>query len=125
MSFKVPQILTSVALLSALSVFAVEASASIRVRCEVRSDRSRASVDGNNLKSGKYTARIESGSNSKDSKKAQRTIGDEVEFDFDSNTGEGGTRIDQNFIVDGQLTGMLINKSGNVVERDTVNCERD
>jgi hypothetical protein len=106
-------------------VFAVEASASIRVRCEVRSDRSRASVDGNNLKSGKYTARIESGSNSKDSKKAQRTIGDEVEFDFDSNTGEGGTRIDQNFIVDGQLTGMLINKSGNVVERDTVNCERD
>jgi hypothetical protein len=125
MSFKVPQILTSVALLSALSVFAVEASASIRVRCEVRSDRSRASVDGNNLKSGKYTARIESGANSKDSKKAQRTIGDEVEFDFDSNTGEGGTRIDQNFIVDGQLTGMLINKSGNVVERDTVNCERD
>ena len=125
MSFKLPQILTSVALLSALSVFAVEASASIRVRCEVRSDRSRASVDGNNLKSGKYTARIESGSNSKDSKKAQRTIGDEVEFDFDSNTGEGGTRIDQNFIVDGQLTGMLINKSGNVVERDTVNCERD
>jgi hypothetical protein len=125
MSLKVPQILTSVALLSALSVFAVEASASIRVRCEVRSDRSRASVDGNNLKSGKYTARIESGSNSKDSKKAQRTIGDEVEFDFDSNTGEGGTRIDQNFIVDGQLTGMLINKSGNVVERDTVNCERD
>jgi hypothetical protein len=125
MSFKVPQILTSVALLSALSVFAVEASASIRVRCEVRSDRSRASVDGNNLKSGKYTARIESGSNSKDSKKAQRTIGDEVEFDFDSNTGEGGTRIDQNFIVDGQLTGMLINKSGNVVEHDTVNCERD
>jgi hypothetical protein len=125
MSFKVPQILTSVALLSALSVFAVEASASIRVRCEVRSDRSRASVDGNNLKSGRYTARIESGSNSKDSKKAQRTRGDEVEFDFDSNTGEGGTRIDQNFIVDGQLTGMLINKSGNIVERDTVNCERD
>jgi hypothetical protein len=125
MSFKLPQILTSVALLSALSLFAVEASASIRVRCEVRSDRSRASVDGNNLKSGKYTARIESGSNTKDSKKAQRTIGDEVEFDFDSNTGEGGTRIDQNFIVGGQLTGMLINKSGNVVERDTVNCERD
>jgi hypothetical protein len=125
MSFKLPQILTSVALLSALSLFAVEASASIRVRCEVRSDRSRASVDGNNLKSGKYTARIESGANSKDSKKAQRTRGDEVEFDFDSNTGEGGTRIDQNFIVGGQLTGMLINKSGNIVERDTVNCERD
>jgi hypothetical protein len=125
MSFKLPQILTSVALLSALSLFAVEASASIRVRCEVRSDRSRASVDGNNLKSGKYTARIESGSNTKDSKKAQRTIGDEVEFDFDSNTGEGGTRIDQNFIVGGQLTGMLINKRGDIVEQDTVNCERD
>lgn len=125
MSSQLNRSLSTLAALSALVLFAVDASASVRVRCETRSDRSRASVDGNNLASGRYTARIESGPNAKNSKKAQRTRGDEVEFDFDSNTGEGGTRIDQDFIVNGQLTGMILDMAGNVVEIDTVECRRN
>lgn len=125
MSLRINRSLSTLAALSALALFAVDASASLRVRCETRSDRSRASVDGNNLQSGRYTARIESGPNTKDSKKAQRTRGDEVEFDFDSNTGEGGTRIDQDFIVDNRLTGMLIDAAGDIVEIETVNCRRN
>ena len=124
MSLTLNRSLAMMATLSALTLFAVDASASLRVRCEVRSDRSKASVDGNNLASGVYSARIESGSNSADSKKAKRTRGDEVEFDFDSNTEKGATRIDQDFIVGGQLTGTLLDDAGNVVESKTVNCRR-
>ena len=93
----------------------------LRVRCERRPNRSKASVDGNNLASGEYRARIRSGANTATSG-AQRTIGDEVEFDFDSNRGEGGTSIAANFIQNGRLTGELLSSSGAVVASATVEC---
>jgi hypothetical protein len=119
--------LTLLATLTALSVFAVDASAGVRVRCEVRSDRSRASVDGRNLPSGNYSALLTSGSNSAQSP-LEHTVGDEVEFDFDSNrrdVRQGATEISKNFIVNGQATGTLLDEAGNVVASKTVDCRRN
>jgi hypothetical protein len=95
----------------------------IRVRCERRGNsRSKISVDGNNLRNGTYTARVTSGANTATAA-AQRSIGDEVEFDFDSNTGEGGTRIPRTFIQGGSVTGEILNAAGNVVRNQTARCE--
>ena len=93
----------------------------LRVRCERRPDRSKASVDGNNLASGIYRARLTSGANSATSG-TQRTVGDEVEFDFDSNRGEGGTSIAANFIQGGRVRGELLSSSGAVIASATVEC---
>ena len=127
MSQTLSRSLTLLATLSALSLFAVDASASLRVRCEVRSDRSKASVDGNDLQSGVYSAVLESGSNRAESV-AKHTDGDEVEFDFDSNRNDvrrGATKISRNFIVNQQATGTLLDQDGNVVARKTVDCRRN
>ena len=81
--------------------------------CEKRSNRSRASVNGNNLKTGSYRAVLKSGDSTARSPFAQ-TIGDEVEFDFDSNQNdiaEGATPISPSFIVDGRVRGYLVNES--------------
>ncbi|MGM9487148.1 hypothetical protein [Ideonella sp. YS5] len=126
MSQTLSRTLTLLATLSALSVFAVDASAALRVTCEVRSDRSRASVDGSNLASGNYSAVLVSGANSAQSL-PKHTVGDEVEFDFDSNrrdVRQGATEIAKNFIVNGQATGKLLNANGNVVASKTVNCRQ-
>jgi hypothetical protein len=127
MSQTLSRSLTLLATLAALSVFAVDASAGVRVRCEVRSDRSRASVDGRNLPSGNYSAVLTSGSNSAQSP-YEHTVGDEVEFDFDSNrrdVRQGATEISKNFIVNGQATGSLLDANGNVVASKTVDCRRN
>ena len=71
-----------------------------RVRCELRTGRSRISVDGNNLAPGSYRARVTSGGASVDAP-AQAAVGDEVEFDFDSDGGDiaaGATAIPADFI---------------------------
>jgi hypothetical protein len=98
----------------------------IRVRCERRGTRrSKASVDGNNLASGSYRARLTSGANSATSA-ARNTVGDEVEFDFDSNRNdiaEGATAIARDFIQGGEATGELLNANGQVVASATVACE--
>jgi hypothetical protein len=99
----------------------------ISVSCEKRSSRSRVSVDGRNLPSGSYTARITSGANSKTSP-ARRTVGDEVEFDFDSNRNdiaEGATAIPASFIqvsATPDVRGEILNASGAVVRSLGVNC---
>lgn len=117
--------LALLAVFSSLSVVAFEASAvEIRVKCETRSDRSRASVDGQNLASGNYSAVLTSGGNRAQSA-AEHTVGDEVEFDFDSNKRDikqGATPIAKNFIVGGTATGSLLNASGQVVATKTVTC---
>ena len=100
-------------------------AASVRVRCEKRMDkpRSKVSVDGNNLTTGNYTARATSGPNSAVSA-PKPTVGDEVEFDFDSRRRDirrGATPIAPDFIV-GPVTGEIINAQGNVVASDTVSC---
>lgn len=100
---------------------------SISVSCEKRSSRSRISVDGRNLPSGSYTARVTSGANSKTAV-ARRTVGDEVEFDFDSNRNDiaaGATAIPAGFIqvsATPDVRGEILNAAGAVVRSLGVNC---
>jgi hypothetical protein len=99
-------------------------AAELRVRCERRAARSRASIDGNDLIPGIYQARLASGSNVAVSP-AAATVGDEVEFDFDSNRADiraGATAISPNFIQGGQVTGALLDANGAVVAQATVTC---
>jgi hypothetical protein len=90
--------------------------------------RSKISVNGNNLAPGRYRARVTSppGSNAVVSG-AQQTIGDEVEFDFDSKVDPGETFIPANYIqiVPGgpDVRGEILNRAGNVVAVQAVNCQ--
>jgi hypothetical protein len=98
-------------------------AAGIRVKCEKRSDRSKISVDGDGLATGSYKAIVISGANSKTSG-AKPTVGDEVEFDFDSAPNDiaaGATAISRTFI-QGAVTGKIVNARGSVVASDTVAC---
>ena len=99
---------------------------SLVVTCERRSDRSRASVDGNDLAGGSYSARITSGANTVTSGSAS-TVGDEVEFDFDSEPDDiaaGATAIAEDFIQGAtpQVTCELLDGNGAVVVSLTVGC---
>jgi hypothetical protein len=91
----------------------------------VRSDRSKISVDGNDLATGSYQARVTSGANTATAP-AQQTIGDEVEFDFDSDAGDvaGATAIAADFIQGSppQVTGAILTLGGSVVVEATVDC---
>ena len=124
MSLTLNRSLAMFATLSALTLAAFDASAALRVTCETRPDRSRASVDGSNLASGNYSAMLVSGGNSAQSE-LKHTVGDEVEFDFDSNRRDirqGATPIGKHFIVGGQATGKLLDANGNTVASKTVTC---
>lgn len=121
---------TSTALSAVMAVFftslpAADANAAnIRVKCEKKADRSKVSVDGNNMVSGNYIAKIVSGDNVKESE-AKATVGDEIEFDFDSSTKDitnGATRISRSFIQGGRVTGQLINEQGFTVAQTTSAC---
>jgi hypothetical protein len=102
-------------------------AATLRVRCERRSDRSKISVDANNVspRNGTFRARVRAAGGTVTST-SKRAVGDEVEFDFDSNTEPGATRIPANFIQrrDGaDVIGILLNAQGTVVARRGVECE--
>lgn len=112
MSKTLSRTLATLATLTLMS-FAAQA-ADVSVTCEKRTNRSRASVDGNNLAPGSYRAVIRSGLLVA-STGFQAADGDEAEFDFDSNpadVAEGATRISPNFITDGRVRGYLVNSSG-------------
>lgn len=98
-----------------LSLFAFAASAAdVKVTCEKRSNRSRASVDGSSLVQGSYRAVLRSGLKTARSN-FEPAIGDEAQFDFDSNPNDiadGATAIPANFIVDGRVRGYLVNEAG-------------
>jgi hypothetical protein len=102
----------------------------VQVTCERRSDRSRISVNGNNLASGTYRARVMSGANTATAGQ-MATIGDEVEFDFDSNPDDiaaGATAIAVGFIQGAppQVTGQLLDAAGTtMVVEATVTCEEN
>lgn len=101
--------------------------AAVRVRCEVRSDRSKISVDGRNLRpaGGSFAARAMSGANTATAP-AKAAIGDEAEFDFDSDRGDiaaGAVAISPAFIT-GDVTGQILDGSGAVVASATVSCQR-
>jgi hypothetical protein len=103
---------------------AVADAASLRVRCEKRVNpaRSSISVDGRNVNpNALYTARVISGPNQKTAK-PESAVGDEVEFDFDSNRNDiaqGATPIGANFIRGGTVRAALFNASGQMVAGPT------
>lgn len=98
-------------------------AASVRVRCEKRSNRSKISVDGRNLAAGSYHAVAKSGVNSATSD-PKAAVGGEAEFDFDSNRHDinaGATPISRNFI-QGDVTGQILNALDDVLAEKTVSC---
>jgi hypothetical protein len=94
-------------------------AASMRLRCETRNGRrSKVSVDGRDVPSGTYSVVVTSGSSvATDSK---RSVGDEVEFDFDSATGENDTPIARDFI-SGDVTATITGNGVNLTE--TAGCK--
>jgi hypothetical protein len=102
---------------------------SLRVRCERRSGRSKISVDANNVspRGGRFRARVQAAGGSVTSG-LKRAVGDEVEFDFDSNRNDvarGATRIPASFIqhrAGADVVGILLNAQGTVVARQGVEC---
>lgn len=106
-----------------MPAFSAEA-ATIRVKCEQRADRSKTSVDGNELVPGMYSARVISGTNQATSA-ARQAVGDEASFDFDSNANDvaaSATAIPANFIQANQVTGQILNSGGNVVVEALAVC---
>jgi len=103
-----------------------------RVRCERRSgpNRSKISVDGNNLVplNGTFRARV-SASGGTVTAPARRAVGDEVEFDFDSNPNDiaqGATPISATFITaraGADVIGEILNAQGQVVFSQGVECQ--
>ena len=88
-------------------------AADVRVTCEKRPFRSRASVDGSQLRPGLYRAVLKSGTHVARSQ-FEQAVGDEAQFDFDSNQGdvsEGATPIGAQFIVNGKVRGYLVNSN--------------
>lgn len=100
-------------------------SVSARVRCEVRSHRSKISVDGRYVSpaDGRFTARAKSGANSATAP-AKAAVAGEVEFDFDSDSGDigaGAVAISPSFIGT-DVTGEILDASGKVVATGTAKC---
>lgn len=98
-------------------------AAVINVKCEKRANRSKISVDGKDLAPGEYLAVVKSGGNKAVSPTAA-AVGDEVEFDFDSDPGNiaaGATAIPANFI-QGDVIGKIKIPGVGTVISDTVTC---
>lgn len=121
---------SALTLASALFVFsaalpAADANAEgIRVKCEKRTNRSSISVDGRDLDIGNYSAHVMSGDNSANAP-LTASIGDEVEFDFDSAANDiaaGDTPISRSFIQGGTVTGQILDEEGFVVVQATAAC---
>ena len=111
---------------AAVLAFAAGAAqaADLKISCEKRSARPKVSVDGNNLRAGTYFAIVTSGANTVQSGMAS-TVGDELEFDFDSNSNDvvqGAAPIAANFIIDGRVAAQLRDAAGNVVASGTAIC---
>lgn len=99
----------------------------VRISCERRDDRSRASVDGRGLRAGSYTARIVSGA-SEAVAGAQAAVLGQAEFDFDSDAGDigaGATAIASGFLAGNPptLTAQILDVDGNVIVEGTAICE--
>lgn len=98
-------------------------AASVRVKCDKQSNRSKVSVDGRGLVAGSYVAKIISGDNTKKSEPISGS--GEVGFDFDSDPGNiaaGATAITANFIQGGKVTGQIIDSHGFTIAHATATC---
>ena len=101
-SAKFLAIVGGVSLLLAEASSANAASGTLRVRCEVRSNRSKISVDGKKIKStGSVTATVTNTDGISITALAKPIVLKEAEFDFDSDDGDiaaGATSIPSDFI---------------------------
>ncbi len=107
-------------------------AATVRVRCEKRADRSRISVDGNDLAPGNYTAKVTSpaAGGTAVTSAAQAAVGDEAAFDFDSNANNialGATAIGTGFIQitaggNNDVKGEILDASNASVASASVDC---
>ena len=106
--------------------------ATLRVQCErsTNPDRSKISVDANDLapQNGVFHARVTAAGGSATSP-VQQAGGDEVEFDFDSNSNDvaqGATAISSTFIAarsEADVVGELLTEAGQVVASQGVDCQ--
>ena len=106
--------------------------ATLRVQCErsTNPDRSKISVDANDLapQGGTFRARVTAAGGTMTSS-VQQAVGDEVEFDFDSNSNdvaEGATAIAASFITarsEADVVGELLTDAGQVVASQSVDCQ--
>lgn len=102
--------LTLTALALNLTLLADASAATIQTKCEVRSGRSKVSVDGAGYGAGYYRARVASGTLAYWSKAFQRPVATELEFDFDSNPADiraGATAIPATFIKNRTVNGRI------------------
>jgi hypothetical protein len=120
--------LSALTFLVGMSLFATTVSAAeLRLRCEQRPSRSKISVDGKNMfpQNAMYSARVISGSN-QSTHVPLTSIGDEVEFDFDSEPADiaaGAKAIPANFITGGRVEAAIFDASGQIVAGPvTVDC---
>jgi len=101
-SAKFLAIVGGMSLLLAEAVSANAAAATLRVRCEVRSNRSKISVDGKRIKStGSVTAVVTNTGGSSVTADPKPIVLKQVEFDFDSDDddiADGATAIPADFI---------------------------
>ena len=101
-SAKCLAVMGGISLLLAEAASANAALGTLRVRCEVRSNRSKISVDGRKIKStGSVTAVVTNTAGSSVTAPAKPIVLKEVEFDFDSDSGDiaaGVTPIPSDFI---------------------------
>jgi hypothetical protein len=99
----------------------------VRVRCEARTRRSKISVDGNNLRplGGTFKATVTSGTTTVSSGFAT-AVGDEAEFDFDSDPGdirEGAVPIPASFVAAGtRIVGKILDAQNREVASGEVEC---
>lgn len=109
---------------------ATASGASVRLRCELRSGRSRISADGRDLRpaNGVYSARVAAAGGSATSGTQQAALG-EAEFDFDSDRGDiaaGATAIAPDFIAarpGPDVIAEILDAQGAVVASGGAECE--
>ena len=102
---------------------------SLRVRCEGESNRSKISVDGNNLtpRNGRFSARVQAaGGTAASATKA--AVGDEAEFGFDSNPNDiaaGAAPIAASFVAarsGPDVIGEILDSEGRVIASQGAEC---
>ncbi|MGZ8397772.1 MAG: hypothetical protein ACXWWN_01915 [Gemmatimonadales bacterium] len=102
---------------------------SLRVRCEGESNRSKISVDGNNLtpRNGRFSARVQAAGGTVASA-TKAAVGDEAEFDFDSSPNDiaaGAAPIPASFVAarsGPDVIGEILDSEGRVIASQGAEC---